>query len=123
MLGPSAHTDTFTRDNLPPAGMQPDFLLDSFSYPERLNAAVELTQIVDTAKIEFALCDTRIIQDLLTCAASSRFLRAVVGFDGTANHESELDRIALDKPVRFQAVETGRDDVALMAFTSGTTGK
>jgi 2-aminobenzoate-CoA ligase len=209
MLGPSAHTDTFTRDNLPPAGMQPDFLLDSFSYPERLNAAVELTdrmvergfgdrvaligngrrrtykelsdwsnrlahalvedygikpgnrvlirsannpamvacwlaatkagavvvntmpmlrpgeltQIVDKAEIEFALCDTRIIQDLLTCAASSRFLRAVVGFDGTANHESELDRIALDKPVRFQAVETGRDDVALMAFTSGTTGK
>ena len=28
MLGPSAHTDTFTRDNLPAEAMQPDFLLD-----------------------------------------------------------------------------------------------
>src|SRR5204862_7029176 len=43
MLGPTAHTDTFTRDNLPAGHMQPDFLLNSFSYPERLNAAVELT--------------------------------------------------------------------------------
>ena len=209
MLGPTAHTDTFSRDNLPPAGMQPDFLLDSFSYPERLNAAVELTdrmvergfgdhvaligngrrrtykeladwsnrvahalvenygvkpgnrvlirsannpamvacwlaatkagavvvntmpmlrhgeltQIVDKAEIAIALCDTRIMDDLVTCASTSKFLKKVIGFDGTANHDSELDRIALDKDVRFQAVDTGRDDVALLAFTSGTTGQ
>ena len=43
MLGPSAHTDTFTRDNLPPPEQWPDFLLDGFDYPERLNAGVELT--------------------------------------------------------------------------------
>jgi 2-aminobenzoate-CoA ligase len=47
----------------------------------------------------------------------------VIGFDGTANHDAELDRIALDKPVRFDAVKTGRDDVALLGFTSGTTGE
>jgi 2-aminobenzoate-CoA ligase len=47
----------------------------------------------------------------------------VVGFDGTANHDAELDRIALSKPVRFEAVNTGRDDVALLGFTSGTTGE
>jgi 2-aminobenzoate-CoA ligase len=209
MLGPTAHVDTFTRDHLPPASMQPDFLLDRFQYPERLNAAVELTdrmvergfgdhvaligngrrrtykeladwsnrlahalaenygvkpgnrvlirsannpamvaawlaatkagavvvntmpmlrpgeltQIVDKAEIEFALCDTRIMDDLVACASTSRFLKKVIGFDGTANHDSELDRIALDKDVRFQAVDTGRDDVALLAFTSGTTGK
>src|SRR5207244_2111758 len=35
---------------------------------------------------------------------------------------AELDRIALTKPVRFEAVATGRDDVALLGFTSGTTG-
>jgi len=209
MLGPTAHTDTFARDNLPPAAMQPDYLLGSFQYPERLNAAVELTdrmvekgfgdhvaligngrrrtykeladwsnrvahalvenygikpgnrilirsannpamvacwlaatkvgavvvntmpmlrpgeltQIVDKAEIAVALCDTRIMDDLVICAADSTFLKKVIGFDGTANHDSELDRIALDKPVRFQAVDTGRDDVALLAFTSGTTGK
>ena len=31
-------------------------------------------------------------------------------------------RAALDKPVTFHAVETGRDDVALLGFTSGSTG-
>ena len=43
MLGPTAHIDTFTRDNLPPADQWPEFLLDGFNYPEHLNAAVELT--------------------------------------------------------------------------------
>src|SRR4249919_1809006 len=44
-LGPSAHVDTFTRDNLPPFDQWPDLLLDrpEFQYPDRLNAAVELT--------------------------------------------------------------------------------
>ena len=43
MLGPTAHTDTFARDNLPPPDEWPDFLLDGFDYPEHLNAGVELT--------------------------------------------------------------------------------
>src|SRR3989442_9251937 len=43
MLGPSAHIDTFSRDNLPPAAQLPDFRLAGFDYPERLNVAVELT--------------------------------------------------------------------------------
>ena len=42
-LGPSAHEDSFTRDNLPPADLWPQLLLDGFDYPEYLNAAVELT--------------------------------------------------------------------------------
>jgi len=59
---------------------------------------------------------------MVACAKESRFLEKVVGFDGTANHDAELDRVALDKPVQFEAVKTGRDDVALLGFTSGTTG-
>ena len=43
MLGPTAHVDTFARDNLPPPEQWPDFRLDGFDYPEYLNAAVELT--------------------------------------------------------------------------------
>src|SRR5512136_1711558 len=44
-LGSSAHVDTFARDSLPPFDQWPDLLLDrpQFQYPERLNAAVELT--------------------------------------------------------------------------------
>ena len=85
--------------------------------------AVELTQIVDIAEVSLALCDTRLLDELDACAAGSGFLRRVVGFDGTANHDAELDRAALDKPVRYEAVRTGRDDVALLGFTSGTTGR
>ncbi len=210
-LGPSAHVDTFTRDNLPPAQHWPDLFLDrpELQYPEHLNAAVELTdrmvekgfadhtaligngrrrtykeltdwsnrlahaliedfgvrpgnrvllrsgnnpamvaawlavtkagavavntmpllragelgKIVDKAEVSLSLCDSRIADELVACAKDSRFLKQVVPFDGTANHDAELDRVALGKPVRFDAVRTGRDDVALLAFTSGTTGE
>src|SRR5476651_2556812 len=85
--------------------------------------AGELGKIVDKAEIALALCDTRLMDELVACAKSSRFLKKVIGFDGTANHDAELDRIALSKSVTFKAVETGRDDVALLGFTSGTTGE
>jgi len=41
---PSAHIDTFTRDNLPPQAQWPDFIfgLPELSYPDRLNAVTEL---------------------------------------------------------------------------------
>ncbi|CDZ28904.1 AMP-binding protein [Neorhizobium galegae] len=82
----------------------------------------ELAKIIDKAEISIALCDTRLMDELVACAKESRFLKQVIGFDGTANHDAELDRAALNKPVRFEAVKTGRDDVALLGFTSGSTG-
>jgi 2-aminobenzoate-CoA ligase len=85
--------------------------------------AGELSKIVDRAEIALALTDSRIADELVACAKTSRFLKQVVNFDGTSNHDAELDRIALSKPVRFDAVKTGRDDVALLGFTSGTTGE
>jgi len=40
---PSAHVDTFARDNLPSPEDQPDFInLDRLGYPDRLNVATEL---------------------------------------------------------------------------------
>ncbi|MBV9346962.1 MAG: AMP-binding protein [Pseudolabrys sp.] len=85
--------------------------------------AGELAKIVDKAEVSLALTDSRIADELVSCAKNSKFLKQVVNFDGTSNHDAELDRIALDKPVRFDAVKTGRDDVALLGFTSGTTGE
>jgi 2-aminobenzoate-CoA ligase len=84
--------------------------------------AGELTKIIDKAEIGLALCDTRLMEDLVAAAKDSDFLKSVVGFDGTANHDAELDRVALNKSVKFDSVQTGRDDVALLGFTSGTTG-
>ena len=83
----------------------------------------ELDQIVDIAEVEFALCDSRMMDEIVACGKTSKFLKTIISFDGTANHDAELDRMALSKSVKFQAVRTGRDDVALLGFTSGTTGK
>lgn len=84
--------------------------------------AGELAKTIDKAEISMALCDTRLMDELVAVAKESRFLTQVIGFDGTANHDAELDRAALNKPVRYEAVRTGRDDVALLGFTSGSTG-
>ena len=85
--------------------------------------AGELAAVADKAEISLALCDTRLLEELVACAKNSAFLKTVVGFDGTASHDAELDRIALSKPVKFMPPPTGRDDVALIGFTSGTTGE
>ncbi|WP_018689006.1 benzoate-CoA ligase family protein [Ahrensia kielensis] len=85
--------------------------------------SVELEPIVDLAQISHILCDTRLIEEVAGFAADNKHVKHVIGFDGTSNHEAELDRLALEKPVKFDAVKTGRDDVALLGFTSGTTGK
>lgn len=207
MLGLTAHSDSFCRDNLPPVADWPVFL-EGFDYPEQLNAAVELTdrmveqgfgdnialvgngrqrtykeltdwtnrlahalvedygvqpgnrvllrsannpamvacwlavtkigavavntmpmlrakelhQIVDKAEIGIALCDGRMLDELEICASTSRHLKTIIAFDGTANHDADLDRAALNKPVKYAAVATGQTDVALLGFTSGTTG-
>src|SRR5262245_34235520 len=65
--------------------------------------AGELTKIVDKAEVALALTDSRIADELVACAKASKFLKQVVNFDGTSNHDAELDRIALDKPVKFDA--------------------
>ena len=46
-LHPSAHQDTFCRDNLPPADQWPDLVFDlpELAYPDRLNCAVELLDV------------------------------------------------------------------------------
>ncbi len=43
-MTPSAHLDTFARDNLPPRAQWPDFLfgLPELEYPDRVNCVVEL---------------------------------------------------------------------------------
>ena len=84
--------------------------------------AGELIKYVDKAQIEFALCDTRLMKEMDICAEGNLTLKRVMGFDGTSNHEAELDRLALEKPVKFRAFATKNDDVALLGFTSGSTG-
>ena len=82
----------------------------------------ELEKIINKAEITHALCDSRLLSELEFCMGSNKFLKHLIPFDGSANHASVLDEAALEKSVKFDAIKTGRDDVALLGFTSGTTG-
>ena len=42
--------------------------------------AGELSKIVDKAEIEFALCDTRLMDEMVACAKTSSFLKKVDRF-------------------------------------------
>lgn len=78
--------------------------------------APELQKAVDKAEIGLALCDDRLLDDLETVRAANPVLQRIVSF-------GELRRLMEEKSGNFAAVDTAAEDVALMAFTSGTTGK
>lgn len=202
----TCHVDTFTRDNLPPRELMPQFLFNrpELQYPERLNAAeqlvdvhvaaglgnkmavigadhawtygqlqgaanrvaqvlmedfgllpghrvllrgynnamcmaiwlgivkaggvvvatmpmlraAELKPIIDKAEIALAVSDGRLMSEIEAAQKQSPHLRRVVAFGG-----GELEERMARKDGKFRNVPTGRDDVVLLAFTSGTTGK
>ena len=207
-LSPSAHVDTFCRDNLPPRDQWPALRFDvpEVQYPERLNCAVELLDAVvaelgrdrvcllapdgtrwtygdlldranrlahvlvddlglvpgnrvllrgpnnpglvaawfavlkaggvvvptmpmlragelatigEIGQFRLALCDHRFTEDLEAAGIPSLTLMTY-GPTGTGG---ELDTLAEGKPADFQNVDTAADDVSMLAFTSGTTGR
>jgi len=88
--------------------------------------AGELKPLIDKAQITAALCDSRLAQEMESCrepshAAYCPQLARVMYFND-AGAES-LDTLAQGKPDTFTACDTAVDDVCLIAFTSGTTGK
>ncbi len=83
--------------------------------------ARELTQIIDKAQVSHALCDARLADELDVARAQCPTLRQVMLFgDGTTG---ALEARAARQPATFTSIDTAADDVALVAFTSGTTGQ
>jgi 2-aminobenzoate-CoA ligase len=80
--------------------------------------AGELSTVAEMAQLDLALCDWRFEEDLR--AADLRGA-PIVSFGGPA--ASDLTQRAAAAPDGFAAVPTAADDVALLAFTSGTTGR
>jgi 2-aminobenzoate-CoA ligase len=84
--------------------------------------ARELGDIIDKAQPKLALCDARLLQELELARAGRPVLAAVVPFNAPGAPDA-LETRAAGKPARFTACPTAADDIALLAFTSGTTGK
>jgi 2-aminobenzoate-CoA ligase len=82
--------------------------------------AAELVQVLGKAQITHALCDWRLREELEAARARSPSLRCV-GYFGSGAADS-IERAARGKPEEFANADTAADDVALIAFTSGTTG-
>jgi 2-aminobenzoate-CoA ligase len=80
----------------------------------------EIATVIDKAEVSHALCDSRFIGDLRDAAEQTRFLKHIVKYDGDYGHGALENRTASLNPL--PAVNTAQDDVALIAFTSGTTG-
>ena len=83
--------------------------------------ARELRAIIEQAKVSAALCDVRLDEELRIAAGECPDLRHLVCFEDGGR--GELERLAEAHPDAFRNVETAADDVALIAFTSGTTGR
>ncbi|MFF2196125.1 AMP-binding protein [Streptomyces sp. NPDC058157] len=206
-LKPSAHTDTFARDHLPPTHAWPElvFELPELAYPDRLNCGAELLDatigrfgpqrpafrsgsgevwsygelrarvdrlahalttdlgvvpgnrvllrgptgpwlaacwlaVVKAGAVAVTVLAQQRAQELATVCAMARVRHAICHTDALddlaraavpdlritpygGDSPDDLLRLAETHTAPYPAVETSADDVALIAFTSGTTGR
>jgi 2-aminobenzoate-CoA ligase len=80
--------------------------------------AHELAEVCAIARVRHALCDHRSTGELLKAQVPG--LR-MLAYGGSA--PDDLLRLAEERPPSYDPVPTAADDVALVAFTSGTTGR
>ena len=84
--------------------------------------ARELTDIMNKARVSLALCDVRNAAELEMAAAASPSLNRTIYFGGPSN-PAALEAKAQKKGETFTNVDTAAFDIAIIAFTSGTTGQ
>ncbi len=88
--------------------------------------ARELAYIVEKARIRHALCEVILAEEVELARGQRPELDRVAYFTplGAGSHaEARLDGAAAGKPAGFPAHATAADDIALISFTSGTTGQ
>jgi 2-aminobenzoate-CoA ligase len=82
----------------------------------------ELATILSRAQVSHAIVDSRFLGDFLAAAQETGLARSPLTYDGDAGGGA-LERRIEGIGAGFEPVPTLRDDPALIAFTSGTTGK
>lgn len=82
-----------------------------------LYRATELRNIIEKAQVRHALCDGRLAEDLRTATEGN------AGFQTLHFNGGDLEDRMQGKPAAFANVQTYAEDVAIIGFTSGTTGK
>jgi 2-aminobenzoate-CoA ligase len=81
--------------------------------------SAELVPLIEITGSRLALCDQRFAGDLVAIASTEGITVATYGGGGS---DDLINRCAA-KPAEYTNIETAADDVALLAPTSGTTGR
>ncbi|SFC70168.1 2-aminobenzoate-CoA ligase [Polaromonas sp. OV174] len=84
--------------------------------------AKELGEIVDKAQPTVAICDATLLDELEQAQAAHPVLGAILKFNALGDPQ-DLGALCAAKSGQFTPCPTAADDIAMMAFTSGTTGK
>lgn len=84
--------------------------------------AKELGEIIEKARPALALCDATLLDELQAAKAQSDVLPTIVPFN-LMDAPGSLAVLSAQKNGQFTPCPVSADDIALMAFTSGTTGK
>ena len=84
--------------------------------------AREIETVLARSRVSHAVVDSRYLADFSEAAGSATTLRSLLTYGGDAGTGALERRLAAIVP-GFAPVETASDDVALVAFTSGTTGR
>jgi len=80
----------------------------------------EIATVIDRAQISHAIVDSRFIGDFRQAVDQTHSIKHIIKFDGDYGRGELETRSASLQPL--PPADTGRDDPALIAFTSGTTG-
>lgn len=82
--------------------------------------AKELGEVITKSQATVALCDAGLLAELQTAQGLNPVLAKIVPFN--TNEAGSLAVLAAAKDGNFTPCRTSADDIAMMAFTSGTTG-
>jgi 2-aminobenzoate-CoA ligase len=85
--------------------------------------SAELATICEIAAVRLALCDDRFTSELEAAGVPGLRTVAFAASGGGSVSDGHLNALATRKPGTFAPVQTAADDVAIVAFTSGTTGR
>src|SRR5215210_6339427 len=80
----------------------------------------EIATVIERAAISHAIVDSRFIGNFREAADQTHSVKHIVKYDGDYGHGDLETRTASLEPL--PALDTHRDNPALIAFTSGTTG-
>ncbi len=84
--------------------------------------ARELGDIIDKSQPVAAICDAKLLGELELAQKEHPALKTILRYNAPDDPQ-DLGALCASKPGNFTPCPTAADDIALMAFTSGTTGK